>query len=203
MSVGEDLAAALSLWDLTGDLHDYAEALGAMFKQSELFALDTETSVGWQPLWDVDLMPYYGLPWLAQIVGERLKQGIADADARAQIRNAPNQFRGTLNSIINAVKAELTGGRRLWFRERFNGSAVDEDWIAVATYASETPSEQAVLNALRRTVPADIDISYQRLTGATWALVETPAKTWTALQTTYGPTWANIAESLPGGVFHE
>jgi hypothetical protein len=203
VSVAEDFAAELSIWDLTGDLTDYAEAIGQMYAQVELFAADTETQVGWQPLWDVDLMPAYGLPWLAQTVGERIPVGLAEDAAREQIRKTPNQFRGTPSAIIDAVKAPLTGGKRVWFRERFNGSESDEDWIAIATYASETPDERAVLNALRRTVPGDIDVFYEVLTGATWALLETPVTTWGALEVTYGPTWANIAGATPGGEYHE
>ncbi len=124
-----------------------------------------------------------------------------DASARGLIRATPNQYRGTPAAIIAAVKACLTGNKRLWFRERFNGSEEDEDAISVATYASETPSEHAVLAALKRTVPADIAAHYEYLHGATWAALETPAKSWHTLEVDYGPSWAHISGSIPGSFF--
>lgn len=201
MSIAEDLANELSIWDLTGDLSTYGEGLGQMFAEVEFYAADTDTTVGWQPLWDVDLAPYKGLPWLAQTVGERLPVGFEEAAGREQIRKTPNQYRGTLSSIVTKVKLQLTGGKRVWIRERFNGSEEDEDSIAIATYVHETPDEQAVLNALRETVPADINVHYEVLLGPTWGELETPEKTWAELEADFGPTWANVADIEPEGEF--
>lgn len=203
MSIAEDFAAALSPWDLTGDLSTYGEAIGQMFKQVELFAADTDTTVGWQLLWDVDLAPAIALPWLAQVVGERLPVGLSEAASRTQIKATPNQFRGTLKATVLGVQGALTGTKRVWIRERFNGSTFDEDSIAIATYEHETPDQQAVLNALRRTVPADINVFYEMLAGATWGTLETPAKDWAELEAEFGPTWADVSGAEPEGEFHE
>lgn len=204
MTVSTDLAAYVSVWDLTGDYSTFAEAVGQMFAEVEFYTEDTDTTVGWQALWDVDLAPTKGLPWLAMVMGETLPQGISDPAARALIRAAPNQDRGQPLAIANAIKQTLTGGQLVGLRERHRADGTaDDDALAIVTWLSQTPSQNAVTAAIRRTVPADINPYYQCLAGETWATVE-GGLTWAQIQTTDGPTWHNIetATSLPGYVIY-
>lgn len=202
MSVTADLSAAVALWDQTGDLTTYVQAIGQMFAEVESYALDTDTVIGWSPLWDVDNAPSNALPWLAMVVGERVPAGSTDTQARALIRAAPNQDRGQPLAVVNAVKQVLTGGKIIGLRERARSDGTaDNDALSVFTYTSQTPSVAAVQAALARTVPADINIYYQTLTGPTWTSLET-GESWSSLESTYGPTWANVESSTPGYVIY-
>ena len=206
MSVSADITAFVELWDVTGDFTDFAAAIGVMFAEVESFAEDTDTTVGWQKLWDVDLATGAGLTWLAQFGGDVLPAGSTDTQARALIKAAPNQDRGTPLAIANAVKQTLTGGQLIGLKERWRSdtAAEDDDAISIFTYQSQTPNQGQVLEALRRTVPADIDVYYSCLAGPTWAALESGAGsgTWANLISHYGGgTWAEIENAtlaLPG-----
>lgn len=205
MSIADDLAAYVSIWDTTGDFQILARGLGAMFAEVESYAADTDDVVGWQPIWDVDIAPHNALPWLAQVVGERVPSGATDEQARALIRAAPNQDRGTPLSIVNAVKQCLTGTQIVGMKERSRSDGTeDDDALSLFTYLSQTPDQNAVQAALRRTVPADIDVYYQCLTGPTWAALESGISggSWTTFESTYGPTWDDVESATPGYVLY-
>lgn len=205
MAVASDLAAAVALWDQTGDFATYCEALGQMFVEVESYAEDTDTVIGWQPLWDYNTAPSNALPWLCMAAGEIAPQGATDAQLRTLIQTNPNAYRGGPQAIVDAVKACLTGSQLVGFAERQkqDGTA-DDDWISVFTYQSQTPNQNAVLSALRRTVPADINYAYQCLAGPTWASLEAGVSngTWTQLYAKYGTTWAQIESATPGYVIY-
>jgi hypothetical protein len=200
MTILDDWLDQLQPW-LTPDLVDYVTAIAGMWAQAEAYYLDVpETGVvGWAPLWDVTIAPSGGLPWLAQVVGERLPSGLSDADQRQWITLSPSQDRGSPLAIVNAVKRLLTGTQTVQFRERshLDGSH-DDDTISVLTYAAETPNPAAIRQALRRTVPADIVWEYDVSPGATWSGVQEGMDDWTELQDTYGPAWQNVAGATPG-----
>ena len=200
MSIANDLADYVSIWDKTGDFQTYARAIGQMFVEVEGYAEDTDTTVGWQALWDVDTAPTGGLPWLAMVMGETLPQGVTDAQARALIRAAPNQDRGSPQAVADAIKQVLTGGQLVGIREGYRGDGTaDLDSVAIATWANETPSQNAVLAAIRRTLPFDINPYYTCLTANTWATIQ-GGRTWANIQTSDGPTWGGIqAHALLAG----
>lgn len=199
MTIATDWPTQLQpIW--TDDLADYVAAIATMWDEVEQYGADASNDVvSWQALFDVDIAPFKGLPWLAQCVGDRLPVGIDDASARAWIRAAPTWSRGTEQGIVSAVKRLLTGAQTVQFgaRRKLDGTP-DPDYVAIMTYESETPNPQAVRNALRRTVPFDIVWEYQVTPGATWALVQAGMADWTQLQATYGPNWHNVAGSTPG-----
>ena len=283
MSLADDLAAAVQVWDLTGDLTVFAQALGGMAAEVEQYVLDREIVVAttsgviapgnpvnaistlpttpdpyqlspgkvitlsdptgtkqqdwvvaalaplgstsiqvepdvpnatypagstlsmqvesWQALWDVDVAPTEALPWLAQVVGERIPPGSTDAQMRALINANPNSMRGTLLGVANAVKQVLTGGKRvgIWERHHTDGTP-DDNTLAVITFSGDTPNANAVLAALRRTVPADINVEYQIASETLWSQVEQGMSSWTQLENTYGPTWATVATAEAGYV---
>lgn len=184
----------------TDDLGDYVAAVATMWTEVESYQADPDSDVvSWQALFDVDIAPMAGLPWLAQCVGERVPVGIDEQGARDWIKSAPNWIRGTELGIVNAVKRLLVAPATVQFgtRVKLDGSP-DDDYIAIVTYATQTPDPQAVRNALRRTVPADIVWQYDVLDAATWALVQAGMADWDELETTYGPTWHDVGGAKPG-----
>jgi len=199
-TIYDDWSDQLQPW-WSDDLLDYVSAIASMWDQVEIFIEDDPDNdvVAWQALLDVDIAPLIALPWLAQCVGERLPVGMDEESARNWIRLAPNWIRGTPAGIVAAVKRHLTGTQTVQFAERMKlDGTPDDDTIAIVTYAEETPNQEAVLQALRRNVPADIVIEYDVIAQATWALVQAGMADWAELQSTYGPTWAKVAGAKPG-----
>jgi hypothetical protein len=200
MSIADDWLDQLQPW-LTPDLLDYVGAVASMWEEAEAYYLDVPEDgvVGWGPLWDVTIAPSGGLPWLAQVVGERLPSGLTDAQQRQWISLSPSADRGSPQAIVNAGKRLLTGSQTVQFRERshLDGQA-DDDTISVLTYEAETPNPAAVRQALRRSVPADIVWEYDVATGATWSGVQQGMADWNELHATYGPAWLNVAVATPG-----
>jgi hypothetical protein len=185
---------------MTPDLFDYVSAISTMWSEVELYQPDPDNDiVAWQALFDVDIAPIRSLPWLAQCVGERMPVGLDETQARDWIRQAPNWTRGTEAGIVAAVKRVLTGDRVVQFgtRMRLDGT-VDADYVAIVTYATQTPDPQLVRNQLRHYVPFDIVWEYDVLDAATWELVESGMSSWTQLEDTYGPTWSDVGGAQPG-----
>lgn len=184
----------------TDDLGDYVAAIATMWSEVEQYQADPDTdAVNWQALFDVDVAPMAALPWLAQCVGERIMVGFTEQQARDWIVSAPNWSRGTEQGIVDAIKRLLIPPATVQFgtRMRLDGT-VDDDYIAIVTYATQTPDAQAVRNTLRRTVPADIVWEYDVLDAATWELVEAGMADWAELESTYGPTWHDVGGAKPG-----
>jgi hypothetical protein len=187
-----------AIW--SDDLSDYVAAIATMWAEVEVYQADPANDVvSWQALLDVDIAPLQALPWLTQLVGDRLPVGLDEAAARDWIKATPNWQRGTPAGIVAAVQRLLIDPAVVQFgvRRHLDGT-VDVDAIAILTYASETPDPQAVRNALRRTVPADIVWEYNVVIRSTWSIVQAGAPTWAQLQATSGPTWNDVTASVPG-----
>lgn len=202
MTVTHDLLDAFEPW-MTPDLGAFLRVIGGMFAEVERYAADGDEdsegagTVGWGVMLDPDLCPAAGLPYLAQWVGERLPAGISEADARTWIKDAPNQDRGTPESIVRAAQRWLTGSRLVWLKERSKlDGTVDSDWIAVITYTSQTPNVQRVRDELRKVVPGDIEMDYATTASALWSAIDSRG-TWGQVRAAY-PTWAAVSGSQPG-----
>lgn len=194
--IREDLPAALAPW-LTPDFQVYLEAIGSMFDETELFSADTDDFEGWSILLDPDRCPVEALPYLAQYVGERLPLGLDEVASREWIKDAPNQRRGTLISLVYAAQQSLTGQRTVALFERSGASGDDPNRLVVNTYTDETPSKAVVLRDLQGVVPADIVLVYVLLSGQTWASVNTMYATWAAVKAG-NATWENLRADRAG-----
>jgi len=185
----------------TQDLAVYVAAITSMWWQTDLFLADPDNDiVDYQALFDIDLAPTWVLPWLAQLVGERVPVGYTDKQARDWIRNSPRWIRGTPQGIWLAIKRVLAPGASMQIREQWNAntSTADPDWISVMTWTAQTPDQSLVLGVLRRNIPADLMLAYQLVTSATWGAFSGVANTWGALQTQFGPNWSNVQGATPG-----
>jgi len=154
---------------------------------------------GWATLLDPARAPAAGLPYLAQYVGEHLPVGLAAADQREWIKDTPNQFRGTLMSIVRAAQRTLTGQRTVRIKPRAGvGGADDPNRLIVNTFVSETPSSAAVYADLLTVVPVDIDLVYDALAGQTWGDVNTAYASWAAVNAAYA-SWEALRLTIPPG----
>ena len=107
----------------------------------------------WEPLFDVDLCPGWALPWLGQIVGVRVPNGMSDDDARAFIKELRAFKRGSPEAIKSAAKFALTGSKTVTLHERDNGDAYA---LEVVVLTSETPSAALVAQYILTQKPAGI-----------------------------------------------
>lgn len=197
MTVATQLVDAFQPW-MTADLAGYLTALGGMFSEYEEYAaVQPDGTPGWLTLFDPNVCPVAALPFLAQIVGERLPAGIGEADARQWIKDAPNQIRGTTSAICRAARRNLQAGsaQTVLYRQRtkLDGTS-DPDYLQVATYAVETPNQAQTLQDILSVTPADIHVDYRALTGASWADVKLGFASWTALLAA-DPTWNDVKGS--------
>lgn len=198
MSVAEDLVAAFQPW-LTPDLEDYLTAIGGMFSEVELYAIDEDNDeLGWAILLDPDRAPVAALPYLAQYVGERLPVGLDEVGMREWIKDSPNQRRGTIESIVRVAQRYLTGQRTVAISERSGTDVNPEDYLIVQTYTSETPNPALTFADLRRdAVPADIVLTHNVMEGQAWQQVKDDNATWQVVKDSF-PTWEDLRVQMPG-----
>jgi hypothetical protein len=192
------LLDAFEPW-MTYDLEPYLTSIGEMFTEYEEFAADLDDGTpGWVTWLDPDRCPSVGLPFLAQIVGERLPVGITDAEARQWIKDNPYAHRGTIRSMALAGRRTLTGTKTLTYalRQMPDGTA-HEDHVTIATYSAETPNSAVVLNDILSMSPADIQVHYFTLSGPLWSQVAASYPTWAAVKAAFG-TWGDLANSTLG-----
>lgn len=193
--IGDALVAGHEPW-MTNDLKDYLRVIASMFGEAELYGYDTDDFEGWSILLDVDRCPVEALPYLAQYVGERLPRGITEADARQWIKDAPNQQRGTLQSIVDAAQRWLTGGKNVTVIERAGGP----DKLAVVSYTDQTPDSARVLAELNTVVPADISLTYTVTSGQIWSQVIATDPDWNNTMAE-SATWADVMAETPSGTY--
>lgn len=96
---------------------------------------ETDDDPSWSALFDVDRCPAPFLPWLAQLVGERVPVGEGETAARDRIRTPQGIVRGTLPGIVAAAQRTLSGAKTVLLIER-DGSPYR---LTVVTRKSETP----------------------------------------------------------------
>jgi hypothetical protein len=203
MSVAEDLVAALYPWtEQSPDLADLATAIGSMWNHVELYSADqSDGTPGWCILFDPATCPTEALPFLAQLVGEKLKAGLDDADSRAWINDKPNSRRGSPFAIGSAAQRTLTGAKTVMLYESTlpsGGADAMNDNLVVYTLANETPNQNQVFQDLLTVVPADMVVTLVVLAGATWGSVDSSYGTWAAVKAA-NATWANVLAPVVGG----
>lgn len=136
---------------------------------------------GWSPLFDLDSTPQPA--WLGQLVGVPVDLGVTPQEARSRIADRPAQRRGTPAALVAAVKAVLTGSRRVELLERDGGAYQ----LTVQVYEAETPNVTAVERAVATQKPVGIVATVQVLTGATYQ----------HMTDVHGPSLADFAVDFP------
>jgi hypothetical protein len=148
--------------------HDYAfgnlcEAMMHCYIQiQELVDPEEEGLVPWETLFDVDLCPYWALPWLAQVVGVQLLPGLSEDAARQYIKDLSFEQTGKPETIRKVVQTQLVGTKTVYFRERDTGDAYR---LEIVTLTNETPDLSALDRAIKASVPAGILVNDRTVVG--------------------------------------
>jgi hypothetical protein len=181
---------------LTADLDVFLRAVAAMFNQVVLYSADTDEQEGWVTLFDPDLCPAEALPYLAQVVGEVLPTGIAEASAREWIKDNPNARRGTAESVFQSAQRRLTGGRLVSMFERYQGVV---DVVAIRTNTSQTPDPTGTLADILSALPADVALDFQVVPGTVWD--DTKTNPWSTYSS--AKTWEVLTSGLTGWAYYQ
>lgn len=177
-----------------GYAHAYlCEAIGRMLYQvGQVF--DPEGDVPpLAPILSPDLCPDWALPWLGQLVGVRLPQGISSADARTMINDVAGFRRGTPEALRTAAGFSLTGSKTVYFNERKDGDAY---LLQVATLSGETPDPDAVLQLLLAQKPGGIVLEYDAVEASSYALVDARFDNYAEVNATYA-TYTDLLNDSP------
>lgn len=173
--VAEDIYAALGPWSRRdaeiGETTDnwrvleIAEAIGGRLQPIEDITRDSDDYVGWGIIMDPDFAPEEWLPWLAQLGGVRVKEGLALPEQRVRLKALANAWRGSPSSIVGAAQQFLTGTKTVYLVER-HGSA---NRLTVTTLTAETPDPVSVDRAIRtEQKPAGIILTVSNVAGGNY-----------------------------------
>ena len=142
---------------------------------------------GWAAEFDPDRT--HRVRWTAQVLGVVVPASATDAQARTLIASRPSFRRGTVDAIVAAAQATLTGGRYVGVFER-DGSAYR---LRVQTFTDETPNLAALTAALQAQKPAGIVLTVQVVPRTSYGALEaTPAQTYTSLEAEAAQTYTAL-----------
>jgi hypothetical protein len=178
----------------------YLNALGQMFQLLEDIERDTPDGPGWSALLDLDRCPDYALPWLAQFVGVRIPGGLTEQEQRDWIASTDGFRRGSVQAMIGACKATLSGTQTVLFRERSGGPTTAPAYayyLSVFTYTSETPNPTATQAALLAQKPAGLVLVYAAVAAGTYAAVKGSYATYAAVKAAFA-TYSGLLTNSPG-----
>lgn len=126
---------------------------------------DEDERDGFAVFVDLDTCPAIALPWLAQFKGVRATPGLAEADARDEVRNAEGLRRGTADALARAGQRNLTGTKTVRVLERVGG---DPYALTVITRTSETPDPSATFADLMAAKRIGILLTHVVTDDVTW-----------------------------------
>lgn len=138
------------------------------------------------------------LPWLAQLVGVKVKVTANEADWRAAIASAVSGTKaGTKQAIVEAAQTVLTGSKVVYIYDHSNatdGIGNGDQWdVLITTLEEETTSDPVAAVLLAGAKPAGINLTHMYY-GATWDTIESELPTWNDWE---GKTWEDIETLIP------
>lgn len=110
----------------------------------------------WSALLDPDRVPVAFLPWLAQVVGERVPDGETEAASRARIKTPQGTSRGKVASLVAAARRTLTGSQFVQVLERTSTAYT----LTVVTLTAETPDAAQTNRDLQAAKPAGLILTH-------------------------------------------
>jgi len=169
----------------------FFKAIAYNYHEPYAFAVDP----GWELALNVDEVPSWWLNWLAQFVGIPVIgfDLMESQQKRDTIKDAPGWHRGTLDAMIKAAKATLSGSQTVICYERYDPNFAGQDrayHITFITYQSETPNQNVTLAALMAAKPGGLQLSLLSRAGQIWQWLRdhyppTTQRTWAQVKTEY------------------
>lgn len=144
-------------------------------------------------IWDVDSRQGAQLDHAAQYVGVTRPATYSDEQMRTLIRERPAYQRGSPEAIVSAVRARLTGSRRVELTERDGGN---RNALRIRIYLSEIVSLPDVEAAVLEQKPAGLVAVIEPFPGQDWGDVVARFATWQDVIDAY-PTWQDVIDDLP------
>lgn len=206
-SSAEDVYQGLGPWawkdteDERWSLLEMVEAIvgGNRLQLLDDIVRDSEAGPGWSKVLNLELAPEEWLGWLAQFVGVRTRAGLSDAAQRARIAGTDGFRRGTPGALEAAARQYLVGpdgtGESAYviINERLGGFAYR---LGILTLESQTPDEQAVLNAILEQKPAGIVLTFSTVPGQTYEALRTAFDSYQDIKDAYA-TYDDLRSNLP------
>jgi len=176
----------------------FFKAIAYNYHEPYAFAVDP----GWELALNVDQVPSWWLNWLAQFVGIPVIgfDLMESQQKRDTIKDAPGWHRGTLDAMIKAAKATLSGNQTVICYERYNPSVSGDQayHITFITYQSETPNQSVTLAALMAAKPGGLQLSLLSRAGQIWQWLRdhyppTTQRTWAQAKSEYAD-WEHLRD---------
>lgn len=137
-------------------LKHLCDALGTVHAPVHDMVSDPDGAPAWSALLDPDRVPAAFLPWLAQVVGERVPGGESEAAARERVRSPQGVRRGKVASLVAVAQRTLTGTRFVQVLERTSSAYT----LTVVTLTSETPGPTQTNRDLQAAKPAGLILTH-------------------------------------------
>lgn len=176
-------------------LYNYAHAKlceGMMLPFAQLAELvdPPDPYIPWEPLLNVDLCPYWALPWLGQVVGVRVPKTLSEADMRMMIKSLGSFARGSPGAIEAAAGFGLTGTKTVLFRERDAGDAYRLEIVVLERECADIALVRSLVLSQK---PGGIVVDVHTIVGWDYQQMKTAfvGKVYSDVKTTY-PTYDDL-----------
>lgn len=172
-NAAEELYSSLGVWadedTVRGsyNLLKFCEGLvgGSRLADTQDIVYKSGGRPGWSRVVTVEVAPSPWLPWLAQLVGARLREGMPEIDQRSFISSVEGFRRGTPAAVAIAAQRRLTGDKIVLMNERFGGNA----WIlGMRTLTTETPDPTGTEFDIAEQKPGGLKLDYDTADGFTY-----------------------------------
>lgn len=167
----------------------YLDGPGELLGELDDLVRDSEDGPGWSAPFDVDRAAMEQLPWLGQLVGVRIPEGLTLEEARDWVQSTTGWHRGTPAAIKAAARATLVAPKKVNLVERDTSPYR----LRVQTYAIQTPDPAATEAAVRAQKPAGLVMFYDLLPGEPWSVVRDTYATWQDVKDDFA-TWDDLRE---------
>lgn len=196
LGVHADLGRALTRPDRDGVLLGLVAGLTGRLAELEALASgQPDGAPGWTTAIDPDADDDLDrLGWLARVHAGVEIPDTYDADpARTLIRERPATRRGTPHALVSAVRARLTGTRRVELTEHDGGDPLVS---RIRVYRSEALNEQDVIDAVAEQKPLGRRVNVEFFPGQDWDDLRDRHATWDDVLAAYGD-WDAVRDTLP------
>lgn len=144
-------------------LAHFLSSISAPFELPEFLGVDDGDIPGWTKIFDPNVMPVEGLPWLGQMIGVEVEEGWTEEIRRQAITSKLGWERGTVQALKDTAALYLTGNKQVSVFERDTSPY----HLTVITRTDETNTSDIGVANLIHNGDFEIDVSQWAPTNAT------------------------------------